>query len=63
MNSTTAPFSKMTLALVLSVSGMLLSLSALAIATNDVKHELQTVELHAKDQSGVYTIIDIAGKD
>jgi hypothetical protein len=48
MNSTTVPFNKMTLALVFSVSGMLLSLSALAIATNDVKHELQTISVDKK---------------
>jgi hypothetical protein len=38
----------MTLALVLSVSGMLLSLSALAIATDSVKHELHTIAVHEK---------------
>ncbi|MCJ8294798.1 MAG: hypothetical protein MJK15_10365 [Colwellia sp.] len=48
MNSTKAPFSKMALALLLSVSGMLLSLSALAIATGDVKHELHTIVVHDK---------------
>jgi len=33
MNSTTTPFNKMALAILFSVCGMLLSLSALAIAT------------------------------
>lgn len=55
MNSIKAPFNKMALALLLSVSGMLLSLSALAMATanNDVKHEQHTIEVKvaAKDQS------------
>lgn len=51
MNSIKAPFSKMALALLLSASGMLLSLSALAIATDSVKHEIHTVEIETKDQS------------
>ena len=38
----------MTLALLLSVSGMLLSLSALAIATDGIKHERQTIEVNGK---------------
>ena len=51
MKSITTPFSKMALALFLSVSGMLLSLSALAIATDSVKHEVHTVEVETKDNS------------
>jgi hypothetical protein len=51
MNSITTRFNKMTLAILLSVSGMLLSLSALAIATDSVKHEIHTVEVETKDQS------------
>lgn len=50
MNSITTPFNKMALALILSVSGMLLSLSALAIATDNVKHEVHTVEVNTKAQ-------------
>jgi len=50
MKSTT-PFNQMALALILSVSGMLLSLSALAIATDNVKQEQHTVEVVAEDQS------------
>lgn len=50
MKSTTA-FNKMALALLLSVSGMLLSLSALAIATDNVKYEQHTVEAETKGQS------------
>jgi len=49
MNSTTTPFNKMALALLLSVSGMLLSLSALAIATDNIKHEQHIVEVDAID--------------
>lgn len=48
MKLTKAPFSKMALALLLSVSGMLLSLSALAIATGHVNHELHTIEVDDK---------------
>ena len=48
MNFIKAPFNKMTLALLLSVSGMLLSLSALAIATDGIKHERQTIEVNGK---------------
>ena len=53
MNSFTTPFSKMALALLLSVSGMLLSLSALAIATDDINHERTSIEVtvDVKDQS------------
>jgi len=39
----------MALALLLSVSGMLLSLSALAIATDNIKHEQHIVEVDAID--------------
>jgi len=49
MNPITTPFNKMTLALLLSVSGMLLSLSALAIATDNIKHEQHIVEVDAID--------------
>ncbi|WP_019030014.1 hypothetical protein [Colwellia piezophila] len=47
MNSIKTHFSKMALALLFSVTGMLLSLSALAMVTanNDVKHEQHTIEV------------------
>ncbi len=44
------PFNKMALALTLSVSGMLLSLSALAIATDNFSQTQPTVEAVAKPE-------------
>ena len=51
MNSTTTPFNKIALALLFSVTGMLLSLSALAIATDSVKQEQHVVELSVSSSS------------
>ena len=45
------PFNKMALALTLSVSGMLLSLSALAIATDNFSQTQPTVEAVAESES------------
>jgi hypothetical protein len=50
MKSTKTPFNKMVLALTLSVSGMLLSLSALAIATDSFTQALPVAEISVKTQ-------------
>ncbi len=51
MNSTTTPFNKMALALLFSVTGMLLSLSALAIATDNTKQEQHVIKLSVTSNS------------
>ncbi len=50
MKSLKTPFSKMALALTLSVSGMLLSLSALAIATDSFTQTQSAEEISLKTQ-------------